>query len=106
MPCTTYIPRGLKEHPDKELQDLLDGMSKKTGNKWWAVTRIEYIKKWFGKTKHSHTDLLADIGFGEAQIFSCVSTEREAIAYLIGALGHMKFDYSITPPTEGPPHGN
>ena len=67
MPCTTYMPRGLKEHPDKELQDLLDGMSKKTGNKWWAVTRIEYIKKWFGKTKHSHTDLLADIGFGEAQ---------------------------------------
>jgi len=95
MPITTYLGIEPESHEDTELQELLDELSKKTGVKWWAKTYIAHVtKRFFGPDKtHTYTELLKDMGLGEAQVFGCVSTVREAKAYLLGALGHI----SITP---------
>ncbi len=93
MPITTFRNTEPPRHSDKELQELLDEMSKKTKQKWFVETVVCHVtKRWFGPDKiHTYTNMRLQLPPGyEYQEFACVTSIREANAYLIGALGVYK----------------
>lgn len=92
MPVTTFMMQEPKRHKNKEIAELVDELCQLTGEKWFVETTVAHTTKpWFGKPKqHTYTELLKHLDFSEYQVFMCVNTEREALAYLLGALGQLK----------------
>lgn len=93
MVMTTILNHKPARHSDEELQALLDQMTEKSGRKWFAETHTHHVtKRWFGEDKrHTSTNLMVELGKDsiEAQLLGCVNNEREAKAYLYGALGQI-----------------
>lgn len=89
MVATTFLPDELPPHSDKDLQAMLDEMTSKTGAKWEAVDRNYTDGCWPFRRMKTHTSLYQRLSRCEAQVLICVSTVKEAKAYLLGALGHM-----------------
>ena len=89
MPVTTYLNVLPGNHEDKELSGLVDEMCKRTGDLWVVETAYRFEKKLFMKEKkvEAYTQLYKHMSSSEYQVLTCVSTIREAKAYLFGAVG-------------------
>jgi len=88
MPVTTYLGY-VPKHSNKELQELLEELSERTGTLWCAEVYI-LTSHWF-KADEYVTYLYKKLkpDWDEYQQLMCVHTDGELRAYLFGALGQV-----------------